>query len=195
MRFEAQSLLGTALALVLATALPVLATTVPPPAGTVHRPFPAHAVRPAAPQKMPPEGFRAPPPGFHGTLPNAKSHAMNLRRPAAGPGHDLGLFHGHDFRNFTLRERSHWERGEWRHVWHNGHLGWWWFADGFWFFYPQPIYPYPLYVGSVEYYDYDDEYGTPDYYWYWCADPEGYYPYVTECSVPWQAVPPVPPAD
>ena len=30
--------------------------------------------------------------------------------------------------------------------------------------------------------------------WYYCADPQGYYPYVERCPGGWQAVPPRPPA-
>jgi hypothetical protein len=31
-------------------------------------------------------------------------------------------------------------------------------------------------------------------YWYYCADPQGYYPYVEQCPGGWQQVSPVPPA-
>ena len=49
------------------------------------------------------------------------------------------------------------------------------------------------------YYDpYAGFYGYPDYgyspspaqYWYYCSDPAGYYPYVSECNTGWQAVQP-----
>ena len=29
----------------------------------------------------------------------------------------------------------------------------------------------------------------PDYNWYYCSDPAGYYPYVPQCNVGWQTVP------
>jgi hypothetical protein len=77
-------------------------------------------------------------------------------------------------------------------MWHRGHRGWWWIVGDAWFFYPAPIYPYPLYIGSLDYYDYYDWYGTPDYYWYYCTNPQGYYPYVQECLGSWHAVPPAP---
>jgi len=182
-------LLGAAVVLGLAASSQVLAASPHPgPVGPIHQPMPGHTMGPI--HQMPPHNFHAAPPSFHGTLPHRAPTATH--RPLAGPGHDIGVFHGHDFRHFTPVEHTHWQHGEWRHAWHRGHLGWWWFVDGFWFYYPAPVYPYPLYVGSADYYDYYDEYGAPDYYWYWCADPEGYYPYVTECSVPWQAVPPTP---
>jgi hypothetical protein len=48
--------------------------------------------------------------------------------------------------------------------------------------------------GWSGYYPYDGGYydaAQPSYSqtWYYCADPAGYYPYVTQCSVGWQAVP------
>jgi hypothetical protein len=30
----------------------------------------------------------------------------------------------------------------------------------------------------------------PAQWWYWCTNPQGYYPNVKECSVPWQRVTP-----
>jgi hypothetical protein len=106
------------------------------------------------------------------------------------PGHDLGAFRGHSFRQFSPTERDAWTRGGWRHVNHNGYLGWWWVVGDDWFFYPAPIYPYPLYVGPDYYYDYYSYYPAPAYYWYYCEDPPGYYPAVQDCNVPWQPVPP-----
>jgi hypothetical protein len=31
-------------------------------------------------------------------------------------------------------------------------------------------------------------------YWYYCSDPQGYYPYVQQCRVGWQRVSPTPPS-
>jgi len=61
-----------------------------------------------------------------------------------------------------------------------------------WFFYPAPIYSYPLYIGSLDYFDYNDRYGRPDYYRYYCTNPASYYPYIQECLGTWHAVPPAP---
>ncbi|MEI8236950.1 MAG: hypothetical protein WCG11_07255 [Methylococcaceae bacterium] len=33
----------------------------------------------------------------------------------------------------------------------------------------------------------------PAGYWYYCTSPEGYYPYIKECSTDWQKVNPTPP--
>ena len=139
---------------------------------------------------MPAHGFHDAPPGFHGALPHGGA-SPSFRGPHGGgvAGH-FGTFHGHDFAHFSAGERAAWEGGSWRHAWHNGHYGWWWFADGLWFFYTAPIYPYPPYVGPDAYYDYYDENGAPPYYWYHCEDPQGYYPYVQQCNGPWEPVPP-----
>jgi len=88
---------------------------------------------------------------------------------------DIHRFHEHDF--------AMWQRGRWRHEFHDGRLGWWWVVGGVWYFYPAPVYPYP------------DPFLPPGVpvaagpTWYYCASPPGYYPYVAACLTPWQAVP------
>jgi len=52
--------------------------------------------------------------------------------------------------------------------------GWWWGGGWGW-----PYYYYP----SGGYY------GYRAYAWYWCSDPPGYYPDVTQCNTAWQTVP------
>jgi hypothetical protein len=157
----------------------------------------AHGRKPGIRRQMPPHGFSSAPPGFVGSFPNppssvAKRSGADTRNLPGRPGHDLGTFHGHDFTHFSPDERARWSHGAWRHDYHHGHRGWWWVVGDFWFFYPAPIFPYPLYIGTEEYYDYYSDYGAPDYYWYYCPRPQGYYPYIQECSVPWQPVPPAP---
>jgi hypothetical protein len=46
-------------------------------------------------------------------------------------------------------------------------------------------YGYPY--GWDYYPNYDQPY--PSQTWYYCSDPAGYYPYVTQCNVGWQTVP------
>jgi hypothetical protein len=99
--------------------------------------------------------------------------------------------HG-DFAHFSPAQRSAWVGGHWNHGWHNGHFGWWWFAGGAWFFYDEPIYPYPAYVADEYVDDFSDDYDGGQY-WYYCQNPAGYYPYVQRCGSPWQPVPPTPP--
>lgn len=181
--------LTTALAAALALAAPALAADPPGHGGRPHRGGHSYS--------MPPHGFHSAPPGFHGTLPHAGHvYPGGVFRHGGGlPGRHFGYFRSHDFRHFTPSDLHAWRGGEWRHVWHDGHLAWWWYVDGLWFFYPAPIYPYPAYIGSTYYYDYYGEYGTPAYYWYYCEDPPGYYPYIQQCNGPWEPVPPTPGGD
>lgn len=136
--------------------------------------------------RMPERGYRGVPPNFHGATRPERGAPMKGRAGTPSAEHQ-GSFHGHAFAEMTSQEHESWMHGRWRHTEHNGHYGWWWFTDGLWFFYPEPIYPYPTYIGPEEYYE-----EAGDYYWYWCDDPEGYYPYVQECNDEWQAVPPQP---
>jgi hypothetical protein len=99
---------------------------------------------------------------------------------------DIRHFHDHDW--------DDWHGGGWRHGWYNDRFGWWWVVSGVWFYYPQPIYPYP------------DPYIPPDFvtppvaedgpaiqYWYYCAAQDGYYPYVPACPTGWTQMPAVDP--
>ena len=127
--------------------------------------------------QRPERSFRSAPPGFRGTT----SPRAQMR---AGRAQGQATFHGRSFNQFTRSDRAAWRHGGWRHTRHNGHFGWWWNVGGLWFFYPQPIYPFPTSIGF-----YYDDYPN-DYYWYWCDDPPGYYPYVQECYYDWVPVPP-----
>ena len=125
-------------------------------------------------------------------------------------------FHGRDFRRFSFEERRLWGSGRWFHEVHNGRLGWWWVVDGFWYYYPVPVYPFPTYIPAPEVvvnapppyppYDAPPPYGAappygpppppaapPQASWYYCDNPQGYYPYVQNCSVQWRPVPSTPP--
>lgn len=106
-----------------------------------------------------------------------------------------GVWRG-DIWHFRDRDMDRWRGGYWVHGDHDGRLGWWWLVGGLWYFYPQPIYPYP------------DPY-TPPYvpvqpaapmpnappppqYWYYCNSAKAYYPYVQSCPGGWKAVPATP---
>ena len=115
-----------------------------------------------------------------------------------------------DIRHFDRHDFPRWRAGDWRHARHQGRLGWWWVVGGSWYFYSQPVYPYP------------DPY-TPHYYtqpepqvvvieqereapppeivvappvasqsWYFCVSTQGYYPYTTSCPEGWVSVPATP---
>ena len=75
--------------------------------------------------------------------------------------------------------------GRWYHGWHGGRHGWWWAAPELaWTYYDYPWWgSYPDY----DYYDYSQPYANQT--WYYCSDPAGHYPYVTQYNTGWQAVP------
>lgn len=98
---------------------------------------------------------------------------------------------------------AHGRRGHARvGVWVGGPLvgpGWW--APGPYYYGPPAVYGYPY--GPV-YYEPAVVASPPVYverpapdaaaYWYWCADPQGYYPSVPDCPGGWQRVAPQAPA-
>jgi hypothetical protein len=127
-------------------------------------------------------------------------------------GHDRG-WHG-DIRHFENRDMQHWRSGTWRHGSHGGRLGWWWVIGGLWYFYPQPVYPYPdpyrppLIVEQAPPVIVQVPAPAPGpqpapamppvasqpaaQYWYYCEVARGYYPYVASCPSGWKTVPATP---
>lgn len=93
-----------------------------------------------------------------------------------GGGHFGGHFSGHHFLNH--------HRG--------GHVS---LGFGYWPWYDAPSgYYYPPEAGMVYrppvYVEHGDEQSG---YWYYCTNPQGYYPYVVQCPGGWQQVKPQPP--
>ncbi len=100
-------------------------------------------------------------------------------------------FHGRDYHHLDHREVVVWHGGRWVHDWHDGRYGWWWFAGGGWYFYPEPIYPYPTYIppAVVVQQPPPSPAGLPPaQFWYYCDSPQGYYPYVASCNIAWRQV-------
>ncbi len=116
-------------------------------------------------------------------------HGFTGGRPAPrGPM----IFHGRDFHRLTPLEFGHWRSGHWQHGWHGGRFGWWWSVDGGWYWYADPIYPYPVAISDVAVVDGPP--GVPGgYKWWLCESSNAYWPYVRTCATPWQAVTPTPP--
>jgi len=105
-------------------------------------------------------------------------------------------FYGRDYYGFNHREVEVWRGGGWQHDWHDGRYGWWWITGGYWYFYPEPIYPYPDYVPPAVIVQQAPPVPSglpPMQTWYYCDNPQGYYPYVASCNNPWQQVPAQPP--
>lgn len=86
---------------------------------------------------------------------------------------------------------------------HGGHFGGPRVSIHGYFGFPYP-YPYPYYYPPRYYpYSYPEPYidieppvniePQQTYYWYYCQNPKGYYPYVTSCPGGWTRVVPTPP--
>jgi len=100
-------------------------------------------------------------------------------------------WHGGDMRRFHDRDERAWRGGHWFHGDYGGRFGWWWIIGGNWYFYPQPVYPYPdPYVPPVVMPAQPVPLPAPARtYWYYCPNPSGYYPYVAACPTNWMLVP------
>ena len=106
-------------------------------------------------------------------------------------GGGVGGFHGGGFggfhggfagmhNGFGERHEGFGERHEGFRERHEGFRG----GLGFGFY----QYPYGWdYSPDYGYYGYSQPYSSQT--WYYCWDPAGYYPYVTQCNTGWQAVP------
>ena len=83
-----------------------------------------------------PQGVRGPQTGFRPGAPGPRY---------ARPGFARRNFGGHFYHGALA-----WDRGAWRHEVRNGRYGWWWDVGGAWYFYEQPVYPYPTVISDVE---------------------------------------------
>lgn len=102
--------------------------------------------------------------GFHGDF-HDSFHGEFHGRPAGLPAGYAGAHAGHWSQGF--HGNHHWAGG--------GLVGWTLFPDQF------GVVPYDGYYG------YGSVAGAP--VWYYCSDPPGYYPYVSQCYTAWQTVP------
>ena len=85
--------------------------------------------------------------------------------------------------NYDQNDRNHWQQGRWQRGRHNGVDGWWWIVGGLWYYYTQPVYPYPEMGIPPDIYRPGINYSNVRYY---CPVSHNYYPYVTTCRVAWQ---------
>ncbi len=186
---------------------PVPAKAEPPKTGRAMPPPPKPGNTMAGPKQAGPPMYRPPKPGHqmraipHGQYGEAR-HKVEHRA-----GHKAYVHHftGRDYHNWDERERAIWRGGEWRRQEYMGRFGWWWRTGGMLYFYEEPVYPYPQVVPDVVYElpddvqlpqeDTEEPPEDPYYYWYYCEDPKGYYPYIPECPGGWMTVvpPPQPP--
>jgi len=97
-----------------------------------------------------------------------------------GSGYHGGYYGGH------YRGHYHWgyHRG---HYTHWGFGFYWGFPIVGWPYWGWPYYP-PVAIEAPALYSAPGE--QPPYYWYYCQDPQGYYPYVKSCPSGWIRVVP-----
>lgn len=119
--------------------------------------------------------------------------------------HRRGHWEGREIHRFGDRDLYIWRGGHWRHGRHEGRLGWWWIAAGVWYFYPQPVYPYPdPYTPPVAVINQQPPVVVPPapvqaqpqqtaQLWYYCDSSREYFPYAPNCPEGWRAVPAMPP--
>lgn len=96
-----------------------------------------------------------------------------------------------------LHAPTGWTHGVWKHRWHGGRYGWWWYSGGHWYFYLVPVYPYPPYygngpipIGAIPYpppgeSPYGGVFEPPSLSRWYCLSPPGFYPFVTSCAGGW----------
>jgi hypothetical protein len=113
-------------------------------------------------------------------------------------GDARGGWHG-DIRHFDNHDYQIWREGSWHRARHEGRLGWWWVAAGVWYFYPQPVYPYPdpylppvVVVSPQPALQPAPALAAPAQSWYYCEASKSYYPYVSSCPAGWKTVPATP---
>jgi hypothetical protein len=115
-----------------------------------------------------------------------RDHDRDRGREHERREHRAEGWHG-DIHRFHERDFDRWRGGHWYHGMHDGRLGWWWTVGPSWYFYNEPIYPYPdPYVPPVAV---APPAPGPQQYWYYCRNPQGYYPYVPQCYGNWEPVP------
>jgi hypothetical protein len=138
-----------------------------------------------------------------------RQHERRIERVERRPEHRVyrqPVWRG-DIRYFDRDDSQRWRGGAWRQTRHDGRFGWWWVVGGgSWYFYSEPVYPYP------------DPYTPPvvvtqvvrepveaaptivvapaaaSQSWYYCESTKSYYPYIASCLEGWKTVPATPPA-
>ena len=96
-------------------------------------------------------------------------------------GGGFGGFHGRGFHGGFHGGGFHGDR------FHDGRFHAGRFHDNRFFFGGGFVDPWWGYYPDYGYYDYGQSYSSQT--WYYCSNPAGYYPHVTQCNTGWQAVP------
>lgn len=118
---------------------------------------------------------------------------VSASAPAFARDHWHGGYHGGWHGDYGA-----WRHGYWNHGWRGDRFGWWWTVGPDYYYYAEPVYPYPdPYVPPAVIVQAPPQpTGVPPAQsWYYCDSPKGYYPYVSSCSVEWRQVPVTPPGE
>ena len=127
----------------------------------------------------------------HGGHGGGRGGAVGHFHGGGGRGGSFGHFHG----------GGRWWGPGWGAVWG---LGLWdltypYYGYPYYGYYDYPYYTYYGQTPAVVQQPYDDTYAQPSRqpvatgYWYYCPNPQGYYPYVKRCPTGWMKVVPSPP--
>jgi hypothetical protein len=135
---------------IIAVALVSICTEQPAVAGQPQRPAPATS----APQRVVTTNA-APRIGLRQGTPNVTGRVMGGGQKNVAGVRTRGF--GHDPRRWNDRDRAAWHHGHAYHECRFGRCGYWWSANGYWYFYNNPVYDAPDLVSEVAY----DDQGSP----------------------------------
>jgi len=128
---------------------------------------------------------------------------------------DHHVFAVRDVHRFNHAELELWRGGRWNKSCFLGRCGWWWFAEGQWYFYERRVGPYPLMVSDISYiepFSAAPVVVAPQapvmiappapvvvapqippqpaaQTWSYCESSKTYYPYAQSCPEGWKSVP------
>jgi hypothetical protein len=116
----------------------------------------------------------------------------------AAPAAAWHRFHGGAVIYWGPEEVALWRGGYWHYGLYDGRIGWWWAVGGGYYWYPEPIYPYPTIASEVVVTEMPIAAAAPVSaapavpMYYYCDNPAGYYPNVPVCNQPFRPVPVTP---
>lgn len=128
--------------------------------------------------------------------------AMLLLIAATSAQADPWYHHDHP-RDFHHYDQHVWMGGNWYHGNYMGRVGWYWIVGSTYYYYPEPVYPYPnpyipptivVQPTPAPQQPIKLESQPQQPIWYFCESANGYYPYVSECNGEWKTIPATPPS-
>jgi len=122
-------------------------------------------------------------------IPAQAASSSGTERHVDGAGR--GGFHGHDRHHFG---GSGFGFGFWDPWWGWGPVQYWGYPYPYYYPYYYPPYPayYPPPPEPLPQAPVQAAGAPPQQFWYYCDNPQGYYPYVANCNSAWRQVTPTP---